>query len=94
MVRNVRIIVIKIKVGTRQMGTFYIKYTNVFHTQNLADVWRAIPTLQISDNNLISFIIQKIARRRIILGSNVAQAVIIDSLYKVSNFILIKSSVA
>jgi|GEM_PF-2887905 hypothetical protein len=38
MVRNVRIIVIKIKVGTRQMGTFYIKYTNVFHTQNLADV--------------------------------------------------------
>lgn len=28
----------KIKVGTRQMGTFYIKYTNVSHTQNLADV--------------------------------------------------------
>lgn len=76
------------------MGTFYIKYTNVSHTQNLADVWRAIPILQILDNNLISFTIQKIARRRVISGSNVAQAVIIDSLYKVSNFILIKSSVA
>ena len=38
MVRNVRIFIMKIKVGVRQMGTFYIKYTNVSHTQNLADV--------------------------------------------------------
>jgi len=27
-----------IKVGTRPMGTFYVKYTYVFHTQGLADV--------------------------------------------------------
>lgn len=27
-----------IKAGTRPMDTFYAKYTDVFHTQNLADV--------------------------------------------------------
>ena len=32
------IFVIMIKTGTRPMDTFYAKYTNVFHTQNLADV--------------------------------------------------------
>ena len=75
------------------MDTFYVLYTDVFHTQNLADVWRVIPTLQISDNNFWSFIIHRITRRRAILGSNVVQAVIIDSLYKVTNLILSKSSV-
>jgi len=27
-----------IKAGTRPMGTFYVKYTIVSHTQDLADV--------------------------------------------------------
>ena len=82
-----------IKVGTRPMGTFYVKYTYVFHTQGLADVWRVIPILQTSDNNLTSFIVQSVTRRRAILGSNNVQSVILDSLCKVTNFILSKSSV-
>ena len=75
------------------MDTFYAKYTNVFHTQNLADVWRKIPILQTSDNNLTSFIAHKVTRRRTILGSNVVHSVILHSLYKVTNLILSKSSV-
>ena len=85
-----------IKAGTRPMDTFYAKYTDVFHMQNLADVWSDIPILQTLDNNLTRFIIQKKQRRRTILGSNAVQSVIIidiDSLYKVMNLILPKSSV-
>ena len=82
-----------IKAGTSPMGTVYVKYTIVSHTQDLADVWRVIPILQILDNNFTSFIIHRITRRRTVLGSNVVQAVIIDSRYKVTNFILSKSSV-
>ena len=58
-----------IKAGTRPMGTFYVKYTIVFHTQNLADVWRVIPIFQIWDNKLTNFIIHK-KDIRIILSSN------------------------